>query len=208
MPPISRLPSTPVRISPSLALVAALGVLGAVAGLVAGSLDRSGEARGDRLGRDWADLPRPAARAAAAAGLDPVTLTGRLIASDKFGDAEALAATLADRAGIEDDARAAAAAAAGAAERPTFPPVVAAALVDDRPTVYLAHPDGRILGWWQGQEPVPGWHILHITLDAIRVRYQQGEPETRPVFRRAVPPGARAAAPTGQNAGNAPDNDG
>ncbi|MBK5920870.1 hypothetical protein CCR80_07470 [Rhodothalassium salexigens] len=188
-----------------------LALLGALAGLVAGSLDRAGEAAGERMARDWADLPRPAAEAAAAAGLDPVTLTGRLIASDKFGDAEALAATLAERAGTEDDDRAAAAAAAGAAERPTFPPVVAAALVDDRPTVYLAHADGRILGWWQGQEPVPGWHILHISLDAIRVRYQQNAPETRPVFRRAVPPGARAAtpaAPTDQNAGNAPDTDG
>ena len=178
-------------LSPTAAALGLVVLIGALAGIASVSVTVDGGPGQDRAERDWQRLVVPAAVDAERAGVSADALTGRLIETGFFGDADALRQVLADRIGAAADAgEAGSGADAGPA---AFPPILAVAEVDGDPLVFLLHDDGRILGYGPGSEPVTGWQIVEISLDAVRTRYQQENPETRPVFRRSAP----AAQPSG-----------
>ena len=128
---------------------------------------------------EWRPTVSPPAAMARQTGIGLYDLARLLLAGGAFGQVVAF-----DYAapGVEAGLAGGANADSFAALRAAFPQIIAAALLDASPMVYLRQKDGTIAGWPEGSEPAPGWQILSISLDALKVQYQDEQMLTLPLF--------------------------
>ncbi|WP_281302061.1 MULTISPECIES: hypothetical protein [unclassified Iodidimonas] len=128
---------------------------------------------------EWRPTVPPPAAMARQGGIGLYDLARLLLAGGAFGAVEAKAY---QAPGAAAGATGAAGADSLAALRASFPQIIAAAFLDASPMVYLRQKDGTITGWPEGSAPAPGWQILSISLDALKVQYEDEQMLTLPLF--------------------------
>ncbi|GEQ98978.1 hypothetical protein JCM17844_26150 [Iodidimonas gelatinilytica] len=168
------------RLRGLLALAGFLFLAGVIAGAGTFLASQTAHRRDMVSASSWQPPMAPSAVLLAVAGHDLYSLTHLLLKDGAFGAVS------------EEDYAAKAGRAAGGAdgadgrlsgpEKKPFPDIIAAALVDRTPMIYLRHADGRVAGWSENTSPEEGWEIVSITLDAIEVRYKDDPVQHLPVF--------------------------